>query len=352
MFRKAISKGAFVLLAFCAVGSRALDMLGGHDVATAEEFQESLEDHHRELSEICIDGTTQTYYFEVIIRLVPAANTGVCLLADQVMLGHDINLLLLDYGVGNAGADDEAIFMAGVCVEPHTSVRRHLRWWGGYIWKGGGGCRGCFRDDADSRRLQVGSVTGGGTIADWFSNEYAPWLETTLENAIIQTIAPQYTDCLGSAPEEVDIIINEITLQDLELGCDDGEVIETLQSMSLQDAPLREHDCNLCSSVDFSTYMQNGVEQTAVKGAYVKDEWKEQYGFTVTATGGYSPSFKARIFDTGDSSCVNSANGSLEFGSPNKNCQGGGLGHGDGGEVGESGENCEPVGSKYMICGL
>jgi hypothetical protein len=78
----------------------------------------------------------------------------------------------------------------------------------------------------------------------------------------------------------------------------------------------------------------------------------EEHGFKVTASGGYNPGFKARIFDTAHSSCINAENGNLEFGSPNKNCQGGGLGHGDGGKPGESGENCEPVGSKYAYRNL
>lgn len=68
---------------------------------------------------------------------------------------------------------------------------------------------------------------------------------------------------------------------------------------------------------------------------FVTDEWREEYGFKDTASGGYNPKFKARIFDTGHSSCINEANDSLEFGSPNKNCQNGGLGHRDGGNPGE-----------------
>jgi hypothetical protein len=42
-------------------------------------------------------------------------------------------------------------------------------------------------------------------------------------------------NCLGNNPKEIEVIINEIKLKDLELGCDYGQVIETLQSLSLQD---------------------------------------------------------------------------------------------------------------------
>jgi hypothetical protein len=185
----------------------------------------------------------------------------------------------------------------------------------------------------------------GSSEEKWFSEQYAPWLETTLRNAIEQEIAPKHTDCLGNNPQQIEVVIEEISEKDLELGCDDGTVIDTLQSMSLTDEPLRDRNCDECSSVDFSTYTSDG--KIAEKGDYVSNEWKPEHGFTITASGGYNPESKARIFDTADQACVSSANGSLEFGSPNKNCENGGHGHGDGGKPGESGENCEPVGSKY-----
>jgi hypothetical protein len=360
MIPKSMARGVLLLLTLCAVaGSTGLldNLLGGHDISSGEEFEEQLVDHHRQLSgDSSICTTTELYYFEVTIHLVPdEATAGVCLLADQVLLGHDINLLLLDYGVGPAGADDDAIFVAGVCPEPITSSstgRRGLGRWGGYVWKGGGGCRGCFGDNRDHRRTttsrrdlrELGQVRGSSE-KKWFSEQYAPWLETTLRNAIEQEIAPKHTDCLGNNPRQIEVVIEEISEKDLEFGCDDGTVIETLQSMSLTDEPLRDRNCNKCSSVDFSTYTSHG--KIAEKGDYVSNEWKPEHGFTITASGGYNPESKARIFDTADQACVSSANGSLEFGSPNKNCENGGLGHGDGGKPGESGENCEPVGSKY-----
>jgi hypothetical protein len=346
-----------VLLALCSCirTTRALDILGGHDVSSGEEFAEHLSGHYdRQLSIVCIEGTTKVYYFEVSIRLVPDERTvGGCPLADQVLLGHDINLLLLDYGIGAAGADDEAIFLAGVCPEPSTFValsRHRALGWGGYVWNGGGGCRGCFGDNTDYRSMRrglqkAGSIQGSSE-AKWFSEQYAPELETTLANAIKQEIAPKHMDCLGDYPQKVEVIINEIHLKDLEIGCDDGKVIETLHSLSLSDEPLRDRNCDKCSSVDFSTKKKKDKTEEVKKGDYVSDEWKEEHGFTVTASGGYTPKFKARIFDTGDNSCVSEEKGTLDFGSPNKNCQNGGHGKGDGGAPGQSGENCEPIGSK------
>jgi hypothetical protein len=400
-----------LLLALCSCThtTRALDILGGHALSSSsgEEFAEHLSGHYdRQLAagsvEVCIEGTTKIYYFEVTIRLVPdEATVDICLLADQVLLGHDINLLLLDYGIGAAGADDDAVFLAGVCPLPSTSAaiseRRMLGWWGGYVWKGGGGCRGCFGDNRDYRSMlrglqELGSIRGLAQVK-WFSEQYAQELENTLENAIKQEIAPKHVDCLGDNPQHIEVIINEIRLKDLELGCDDGNVIETLQSLSLSDEPLRDRNCDKCSSVDFSTknkkhmmdmkrvrglkgvkddhedkddhddkedkgdktdkednddneVYEDQTKEEVKKGDYVSDEWKVEHGFTVTASGGYTPGFKARIFDTGDNSCVSEEKGTLDFGSPNKNCQNGGLGQGEGGAQGQSGENCEPVGSK------
>jgi hypothetical protein len=98
----------------------------------------------------------------------------------------------------------------------------------------------------------------------------------------------------------------------------------------------------------FATYISSGESIPAEKGEYVSKEWHVEHGFNVTVSGGYNLSFKACLFDTGNHACVSSANISLEFGSPNKNCRNGGLGHGDGGKPkNKSGEYCEPNGSKY-----
>lgn len=193
--------------------------------------------------------------------------------------------------------------------------------------------------------LQPQHVTGTSE-QEWFTDTYAPWLETTLEAAIANDIVPRHRSCMGQVPQLIDVDIIEIQRSDLELGCNDGRVIETLQSLNLQDAPLRDRNCVKCVSVDFSEYVDNDQTKSLNKEDYVKENWREQYGFTVSASGGYSPNSQARIFDTGDQSCVNAKNGNLEFGSPNEGCKNGGPGRGSGGRPGKSGQNCDPVGSK------
>jgi len=80
-------------------------------------------------------------------------------------------------------------------------------------------------------------------------------------------------------------------------------------------------------------------------GEYLGTEWLEEYGLTLSASGGFSD--KPRLFDTanpGDEKI-----GDIDLGSPNEKCAGGGPGVGVGGEPGEPGENCVPQGNVLII---
>lgn len=240
-------------------------------------------------------------------------------------------------GIGEAGVDDNAIFLAGVCPQPlDASITfrrlRSLAAIRGFVWKGGGGCKHCFPDNSDGRQL---------VNSQWFTEEFAPQLEATLKSAILLEIAPDYTTCLGSSPQ-VDVKINEVSLSDLSISCEDGTVIEQLQTLNLDDISVQErHICQKCVSIDFST-RANGTPLR--KGDYVGDEWVSTHGLYIMADGASS---KARVFDTADPDCVNT-DGSIDFGSPNVSCMDGGLGQGEGGSIGQEGENCKPIGSKYL----
>ena len=241
-------------------------------------------------------------------------------------------------GIGQAGANDKSIFLAGVCPQPTTSNRRRL-WWG-FVWRGGGGCRKCFEDNNDKRSL-LGSVRGTKL---WFTREFAPQLQTILENAIVKEIAPEHQNCLGLFPK-ANVKIIQVSLNDLELQCDDGRIMEQLESISHVDVPIQDFQCGKCVSIDFSA---RGDGSPLYKGDYISSEWKKKYGLTVTANGGYTPGQQARILDTAHNKCINAA-GSSEFGSPNKDCNNGGIGQGDGGALGQDGENCVPVGSTSLF---
>jgi hypothetical protein len=110
----------------------------------------------------------QVDYFDISVQLTPQVDWNVtCPLADQIMLGHDINAILLNYGVGDSGVNDSAIFMAGVCTVPITTTnRRRLRIAGSFIWKGIGGCRAtmCRPDNGDKRMLIRHKLADGHEI--------------------------------------------------------------------------------------------------------------------------------------------------------------------------------------------
>ena len=237
-----------------------------------------------------------------------------------------------------------------MCPLPTTAGRRKLLPWfvPSFIWLGGGGCRSCFPDNDDHRSLHTAYVVG---TSEWFHQDFAPQLTSTLKYAIEQEIAPDHPNCLGSnSTANVEII--EVSLEDLELHCDDGRVMDQLASINLIDVPLQDFQCGKCVSIDFST--DGGEDKKRLrKGQYVSGEWKEQHGLTITASGGFNPGQQARVLDTSNSKCI-TAEGSSEFGSPNRKCAhrngDNGLGVGIGGAPGQQGENCVPVGSTSRFC--
>jgi hypothetical protein len=110
---------------------------------------------------------------------------------------------------------------------------------------------------------------------------------------------------------------------------------------------IAQFDCNVgsCVELDFER-KPDGTKLGA--GAYIQNEWLNTYGLRIEATGGYSPSGKARIFDTSYPG-TDHFTGDPDLGSPNEKCAGGGPGIGAGGEPGSPGENCEPLGNVLTI---
>lgn len=301
----------------------------------------------RELIASC-DGPTETYYFEVAIRIVPDTHNGNCNVPDQVLLGNELNQLLDENGVGEAGVDEgTVIFLAGVCPRPSKAEaeRRRLAYLrkSGFMWRGGGGCRYCLWDNSDQRNL-LEVAEQQRKLQNWFADTFAPPMEATLENAIRTEIVPNHQHCLGPNPT-IDVELIQVLLGELNNRCEDGRIIESLESLNLGDVPLQKDNCGGCVSLDFST---SPGDTQINKGDWIREQWKTAHGLKISAAGGYSPSSQARIFDTGDAVCVN-VDGSRDFGSPNQSCQNqSGIGIGSGGVEGEAGENCDPVGSKYI----
>jgi hypothetical protein len=126
-------------------------------------------------------GGGPVYYFNVDIQLTPQGgyDTSSCTEWDQSLIGNDINSLLLDYGVGDAGQGDNTAFLAEVCAVPATGRRRLGAI--GFLWTGGGTCRLCTQDNFDKRQLQ-------SYDPNWFHNIFAPNLANLLVNNIVGAI--------------------------------------------------------------------------------------------------------------------------------------------------------------------
>ena len=286
-------------------------------------------------------------YFDIAVQLTPRlGQQGLCPLAEQNMLGNDINAILLEYGVGDAGVDTGAIFLAGVCTVPTITNRRRLSSLAtGFLWTGVGGCRKgtCRPDNSDQRMLAtVESIDSDRYLAStWFSDTFKPQLEATLEKAFATELVAKYTGCLGSNPG-IAVSVNGITrTQLLAVDCASSD-IGLLETMTFANLAIRSRTsvCSKCVKIDFST---KGNGTALVRGEYVKDQWQKN-GVSITAKGGYSPNGnEARIFDTARLG----VNGNPDLGSPNQKC--GGPGKGSGGEPGKKGENCKPLGSKFQV---
>ena len=83
-------------------------------------------------------------------------------------------------------------------------------------------------------------------------------------------------------------------------------------------------------------------------GTYVKDEWRD-LGLVLSAQGGLSDRMgnMPRIFDTANPG--NATVGDPDLGAPNRKCTPTGPGIGMGGEPGQPGINCKPLGNVLII---
>jgi hypothetical protein len=171
-------------------------------------------------------------------------------------------------------------------------------------------------------------------------------VRSELWSVMFYNVVPNYYQCLGSFPE-IDVEASRIGVSALSNSCPDSGLpflgvsnLDKDKMFAFQSAV-----CGTCVSLDFSS--TNATEPIS-GGTYVKDQWKNSLGVTVTASsqsGGYTPNGHARIYDTSQPVFMNEGNADL--GSPNVNC--GGLGVGADGQPGEPGENCVPINSKYSV---
>jgi hypothetical protein len=156
-------------------------------------------------------------------------------------------------------------------------------------------------------------------------------------------IIPKYSQCLGNSPK-VDAEAFSVGISDLSKACP-ATGLPYLNVANLEKGShfvFQSTVCESCLSLDFSN---NGATEPILGGTYVKNQWKNTYGITISASsvnGGFTPDDNARVYNT--TLPVSQNNGNFDLGSPNVKC--GGIGVGLGGEPGQPGENCVPIQSK------
>lgn len=296
-------------------------------------------------------------YFGAVVKLDTQAAPTNCDFADQMMLGHDINLILRNNGVAENEDGTTAVFTGLVCPDGEPSSARrdllshhelNINTPVNFIYPGYGVCGlFCDEDNQDARYLKSGEDGSHqrklGTY--WFENTYKPDLEARLNAAIVNDVVPLHQGCLGSNPTVV-VEVTGVSEEEARIPCShhNGD-FALLETFNLADILLdvEKAKCDLCTVINFSTkqegdwirndYAADGVEITAYPGP----------DLLLGGIGGYAPNNAAHIFETSNPI------GDPDLGSPNSLCPGGGPGVGIGGGPGTEGENCVPIGSKCAL---
>ena len=164
--------------------------------------QDSMRRELQDLTFTC-PGGSPPFYFTISIVLTPQGSydTSQCTTTMMEQIGVHLNSLLYNYGLGDAGEEDNAAYAAAVCPNPSTERRRLIV--ATYIWRGGGACRQCITDNFDRRRL---------FDPNWFQNVYVPEMQNVLRNAIVHTVVSNYESCLGSGPV-VSVTVQEVNTE-------------------------------------------------------------------------------------------------------------------------------------------
>jgi hypothetical protein len=299
---------------------------------------------------------------------------GKCNEAERILMDRDINLLLLDYGIGDLGDDADPSYLAGICPLPQAiggnpELEQGLPGRGPrYVWRGGGGCRMCGNDDKDYSYADPGGTedtprpTPLSVGEDDPVEEDDPVVETLAEKVkrdIEILLVPKYPSCLSDTTT-IDVTFTEVTSSEIDVYCGREEeqfpLLETMGYMAWEDNTImgsgRGVDniaaCGPCRKLDFST-KGDGKTKFKKQGAFLKKKeyWKDSpYGVRIcTYPNDYDKNTKGkkekvRIFDTAGLGVASYPG----LGSPNGDC--GGDGVGPGGETKQPGKNCQAMGSK------
>jgi hypothetical protein len=143
----------------------------------------------------CSYGAGPENHFTVQIEITPRGGENItkCSSDLQKSIGALISVVLDDYGFGEAGNGDSAVFSADICEVPSLTLNRR-RLARRFSWSGGGTCTSCRADNKDGRKL------GDKDDATWFPKTYAPELKKKLTKAISKALPSTSRSCLGSSP--------------------------------------------------------------------------------------------------------------------------------------------------------
>lgn len=364
-----LSAFAFLAIYLPAIAADSSSLRGGtgfglpseanNDFNLEQALLEESASPHRALTyfDDCVEELSAVDFFEISISLDTQTPPADCQKADKIMLGHDINRLMYENGVGEDPEGHESKFTGSVCTTPETATRRML---GSGIYQkavnfnygGLGGCaKFCNPDNKDGRFLMSGVENTEDAFqrreltSAWFGDTYKPFIEAKIHDALVNEVVPAHERCLGTNPT-ISVEVSGTTKKEATIPCSNhnGD-FALLDTVNLADIMLNSEQasCSLCKHIDFSTkkegdwirydYLDDGVEITVYPGDNLEDG----------GTGGYAPNNQAHIFNTSNPV------GDPDLGSPNALCPGGGPGYGIGGAPGMQGENCYPIGSKYNL---
>jgi hypothetical protein len=114
--------------------------------------------------------------------------------------------------IADVVVNDDVAFDAKVCPKPSTPLRRQLAAKTAFVYRVGGGCRGCTTDNRDSRRVLQAIAFGSN---EWFENIYAVYLEIKLRSTIQLIVGPKNIKCMGLLPK-IHVEINKISFSELQ----------------------------------------------------------------------------------------------------------------------------------------
>lgn len=175
-------------------------------------------------------------FFNVETSVIPGTGATECSAATLESIGVMINATLISSGMSSM---PDSKFVSGVCDEPISVsttttgttggddwIRRRLQT--GYIWKGGGACRGCNGDNGDGRKLvQTSSVLAAQQLLyETTFIETSSTIEADVAAAVTQGLAS--FPCVGTSPQ-VTVTIDVVKLWQLDLSCGSSSLITQIQ---------------------------------------------------------------------------------------------------------------------------